>query len=33
VMAGALCIAWVKGWKLWHDEQKGDTKKKGGKAK
>ncbi|MGF7131965.1 hypothetical protein P3T40_003448 [Paraburkholderia sp. EB58] len=31
-MAGALCIAWVKGWKQWHDEQKGSTKKKGGKA-
>jgi hypothetical protein len=23
VMAGALCIAWVKGWKLWHEEQQG----------
>ncbi|RKR46269.1 cell division protein FtsK [Paraburkholderia sp. BL17N1] len=22
VMAGALCIAWVKGWKRWHEEQK-----------
>lgn len=21
VMAGALCIAWVKGWKQWHDDQ------------
>ncbi|MFM0630727.1 ribosome modulation factor [Paraburkholderia xenovorans] len=21
VMAGALCIAWVKGWKQWHEEQ------------
>jgi ribosome modulation factor len=21
VMAGALCIAWVKGWKRWHEEQ------------
>jgi hypothetical protein len=33
VMAGALCIAWVKGWKLWHDEQKGGNAKKSGKAK
>lgn len=23
VMAGALCIAWVKGWKLWHEELEG----------
>lgn len=23
VMAGALCIAWVKGWKQWHEEQQG----------
>jgi hypothetical protein len=23
VMAGALCIAWVKGWKQWHEEQNG----------
>ncbi len=23
VMAGALCIAWVKGWKRWHEEQDG----------
>jgi ribosome modulation factor len=23
VMAGALCIAWVKGWKSWHEEQEG----------
>lgn len=23
VMAGALCIAWVKGWKAWHEEQEG----------
>ena len=23
VMAGALCIAWVKGWKRWHEEQEG----------
>jgi ribosome modulation factor len=21
VMAGALCIAWIKGWKRWHEEQ------------
>ncbi|BDD93503.1 hypothetical protein PanNE5_29430 [Pandoraea sp. NE5] len=21
VQSGALCIAWVKGWKAWHDEQ------------
>jgi ribosome modulation factor len=33
VMAGALCIAWVKGWKAWHEEQKGSNDKKGGKAK
>lgn len=25
VMAGALCIAWVKGWKQWHEEQKGSS--------
>jgi ribosome modulation factor len=25
VMAGALCIAWVKGWKQWHEEQQGDA--------
>lgn len=24
VMAGALCIAWVKGWKRWHEEQDGN---------
>ncbi|WP_157128487.1 DNA translocase FtsK [Cupriavidus sp. USMAA2-4] len=24
-MAGPLCIAWVKGWKAWHDEQSGGT--------
>ncbi|MCW3543180.1 DNA translocase FtsK, partial [Burkholderia cenocepacia] len=23
VMAGELCIAWVKGWKEWHEEQAG----------
>lgn len=25
VMAGALCIAWVKGWKRWHEEQGGEV--------
>lgn len=25
VMAGALCIAWVKGWKRWHEEQGDDA--------
>ncbi|WGS53532.1 cell division protein FtsK [Paraburkholderia sp. D15] len=25
VMAGALSIAWVKGWKQWHEEQQGGT--------
>jgi hypothetical protein len=25
VMAGALCIAGVKGWKQWHEEQQGDA--------
>ncbi|RQZ18112.1 DNA translocase FtsK [Burkholderia sp. Bp9031] len=24
IMAGELCIAWVKGWKDWHDEQTDD---------
>ena len=23
-IAGPLCIAWIKGWKAWHDEQTGD---------
>lgn len=27
VMAGALCIAWVKGWKQWHEEQQGSDAK------
>lgn len=25
VMAGQLCIAWVKGWKAWHEEQQAET--------
>ncbi|WP_232243614.1 Rmf/CrpP family protein [Paraburkholderia sp. SOS3] len=25
VMAGALCIEWVKGWKRWHEEQGDDA--------
>ncbi|MDS0850095.1 DNA translocase FtsK [Burkholderia cenocepacia] len=25
VMAGELCIAWVKGWKEWHEEQAGSS--------
>jgi ribosome modulation factor len=24
VMAGALCIEWIKGWKAWHEEQPSD---------
>ncbi|KUZ98123.1 cell division protein FtsK [Burkholderia ubonensis] len=24
IMGGELCIAWVKGWKSWHDEQSAD---------
>ncbi|CAN0620477.1 protein of unknown function [Burkholderia multivorans] len=26
VMAGELCIAWVKGWKSWHEENPGDDR-------
>lgn len=25
IMAGALCVEWVKGWKKWHEENGGDS--------